>query len=85
MKDQIKTILQKSFRIHSLDVLDDSDLHAGHAGAIESGGGHFRVVIISADFEGKTLIQRHRMVQDALKPVIPLIHALSMKLDAPSS
>jgi len=83
MKDQIKSILQKTFRIHSLEVLDDSDLHAGHSGAIESGGGHFRVIIVSADFEGKPLIQRHRMVYDALKPVIHDIHALAISAKTP--
>lgn len=82
--DHIKQLLEKSFPIHSLEVIDESHKHAGHAEAKKSGGGHFRVIIISSDFESKTLIQRHRMVYDALKPIATQIHALSISTKIPS-
>lgn len=68
----------------SLEVFDDSADHAGHAGARESGGGHFQVVIVSAAFEGKTRIARHRMVYDRLTGLIPQrIHALAITAQTP--
>jgi BolA protein len=79
--DQIKQLLEQSFHIHSLEIIDESHKHAGHAEAKKSGGGHFRIVMVSPDFEGKTLIQRHRMVYDALKPIAAQIHALSIKAE----
>ncbi len=81
--EQIQQLLEQSFRIQSLEVIDESHKHAGHAEAKKSGGGHFQVVMISSDFQGKSPIQRHRMVYDALKPIASQIHALSMKLDVP--
>jgi BolA protein len=64
---------------HSLEVLDESAEHAGHAGARESGGGHFRVLIVSDAFEGKNKITRHRMIYQALGDLIPArIHALAI-------
>lgn len=78
--DHIKQLLEQSFRISSLEVIDESHKHAGHAEAKKSGGRHFRVIMVSPDFEGKSLIQRHRMVYDALKPLAPHIHALALKL-----
>ncbi len=84
ISEQIKKSLEQSFRVIHLEVIDESYKHAGHAEAKKSGGGHFRVVMVSADFVGKSLIERHRLVQAVLKPLAPHIHALSMKLDAPS-
>lgn len=67
----------------SLDIEDDSHKHAGHAGA-RSGGGHFNVRIISSAFSGKSLIQRHRLVYDALADAMHTeIHALSIQAHTP--
>ena len=61
-----------------LDVEDESAKHAGHAGA-RDGGGHFDVTIVSAQFAGKSLLQRHRLVYDALGEAMRKdIHALSI-------
>ena len=61
----------------SLDIIDDSAAHAGHAGARD--GGHFTVRIVSAAFAGKTLIQRHRLIYAALADLMHRdIHALSI-------
>ncbi|HEY1076945.1 MAG TPA: BolA/IbaG family iron-sulfur metabolism protein, partial [Fontimonas sp.] len=57
--DRIRERLQRAFEPAELKVIDDSHLHAGHAGAA-SGAGHYRVAIVSAAFAGMTPIQRHR-------------------------
>jgi BolA protein len=67
-----------------LDVVDDSADHAGHAGARDSGGGHFQVVIVSAEFAGRSRVHRHRLVYDALRDLMPgSIHALAIIAHAP--
>lgn len=66
-----------------LEILDDSALHAGHAGAA-SGGGHYRLFIVSAEFTGKSTIARHRLIYNALDELMrSKIHALSIESLAP--
>lgn len=66
-----------------LDITDDSALHAGHAGAA-SGGGHFRMTIVSPLFAGRSTISRHRMVYDALGAMMKHeIHAMSIIAKTP--
>lgn len=66
-----------------LDIRDDSARHAGHAGA-RSGGGHFAMTIVSAQFAGKRPMERHRMVYDALGVLMKTdIHALSIDAKTP--
>lgn len=75
--------LTAAFQPVHLDVIDDSAKHAGHAGA-EGGAGHFRVRILSEHFRGHAVLARHRMVYEALRPLIgEHIHALSIDADAP--
>ena len=65
-----------------LEIRDDSAAHAGHAGARD--GGHFTVRIIAAAFTGKTLLQRHRLVNAALADLMHRdIHALTIKANSP--
>ncbi len=67
----------------ALDLVDESAAHAGHAGAA-SGGGHYRLLIVSARFRGHGTVARHRMVYDALGPLMRReIHALSIQALAP--
>ena len=67
----------------SLDVRDDSHKHVGHEGA-QGGGGHFTLVIVSRRFSGVSIQLRHRMVYDALAPLMQRdIHALAIKARAP--
>lgn len=62
-----------------LELIDDSALHAGHEGA-KSGGGHYRLLIVSTAFAGKSTVARHRLVYDALGELMRRqIHALSIK------
>lgn len=66
-----------------LEITDDSHKHVGHEGA-KSGGGHFTVRIVSDDFEGKRLLERHRMVYQALGEAMQSeIHALSIQALTP--
>ena len=61
-----------------IELIDDSALHAGHAGARE--GGHYRLLIVSREFAGKTTLQRHRLIHDALGELMrSRIHALSIR------
>ena len=63
----------------SIDIEDESARHAGHEGA-KGGGGHYRLRIVSAAFAGKSTVQRHRMVYDALGEMMRReIHALSVR------
>lgn len=67
----------------SVEILDDSGAHAGHEGA-KGGGGHYQLVIVSRAFDGKPAQQRHRMVYEALGPLMKKeIHALAIKAYAP--
>ena len=66
-----------------LQIRDDSHKHAGHEGA-RGGGGHFRLVIVSKRFSGVSAQMRHRMVYDALGPLMQQnIHALAISARAP--
>lgn len=65
------------------ELIDDSAKHAGHAGA-KGGGGHYRLLIVSAAFSGKPTIARHRLVYEALGDLMQCrIHALSIQSLAP--
>jgi len=71
------------FRPDALDVGDDSALHAGHEGA-RSGGGHYAVTIVSPVFTGLSMLERHRMVYDALADMMQKeMHALSIQAHSP--
>ena len=82
--EKIETTLRQALAATEVTVEDESALHAGHAGTA-SGGGHFRVTIISPQFEGKSLVARHRMVYQALASEIQhAIHALALTTLTPS-
>ena len=82
--ERIHMLLVDALAPTVLEVGDDSHLHAGHAGAA-SGGGHFRVKIVSERFEGLRLVMRHRLVYDAVQGMMHTdIHALAITAHAPS-
>lgn len=67
----------------TLEIQDDSRLHAGHEGA-KSGKGHFTLRITAASFQGKSLVEQHRMVYQALGEMMETdIHALSIQARTP--
>ena len=68
-----------------LEVRDDSARHAGHEGAREGGESHFEVRLVSASFEGLSRLERQRLVNTLLaEELAGPVHALSLKLQAPS-
>jgi BolA protein len=78
------TALLSSLEPLELEIIDESHLHAGHAGAA-SGAGHFRLRIVSPKFQGLRLVMRHRLVYDAVHPMMQDdIHALAITAIAPS-
>ena len=67
----------------SLDIVDDSAKHAGHAGAA-IGGGHYELTIVSKQFAGKPQVARHRLIYQALGDMMQRqIHALSITAYTP--
>lgn len=82
--EAIRARLAATFSPLDCQLLDESHLHAGHAGAA-SGGGHYRLHIVSARFEGLNRIARHRLVYDCLRDMMRSdIHALTIIAVAPS-
>ncbi|HCN89759.1 MAG TPA: BolA family transcriptional regulator [Oxalobacteraceae bacterium] len=82
--DRIRARLDETFSPHACQLTDESALHAGHAGAA-SGGGHFRLRLVSASFEGQSRVTRHRLVYDCLRDMMHTdIHALIIIALAPS-
>lgn len=81
--EQIEARLRDRLGADSVEVIDESYLHAGHAGA-RSGGGHFAVTVVAAQFAGANTLKRHRMVYDALAELMQNdIHALSIRAFTP--
>lgn len=79
----IEQRLRDKLQPQDLAVEDDSAAHAGHAGA-RSGGGHFNVLIVAEAFAGRSRIQRHRLVYDAVDDLMGSeIHALSIRALTP--
>lgn len=82
--DAIRARLLATFAPQECQVTDESALHAGHPGAA-SGGGHFRVRLVCAQFEGQNQLARHRLVYHYLGDMMPSqIHALALVALAPS-
>jgi len=78
--DRIRTTLTQHLAPERLDVIDESALHAGHAGAVPGKTTHVRVHIVSAAFNGKSRIERHRLVNDLLAAEIAAgLHALAIE------
>lgn len=76
--------LSAAFAPQSLNVVDESHQHEGHAGARPGGQTHFRVYIVSEAFKGKTRIDRHRMINQALADDLAAgVHALAIHATAP--
>ncbi len=82
--EEIETRLRAALAPQRLEVLDDSHLHAGHAGARE--GRHFTVRITSPRFAGLSRVARHRLVYDSLGPLAAQgVHALAIVAEAPDA
>lgn len=81
--ERMRALLLAALAPVKLEIEDDSHKHAGHAGAA-GGAGHFNVTVVSPLFSGQGLLARHRMVYDALAPMMHSeIHALSIRALTP--
>ena len=81
--DRIRDRLNRSLSPEKLEIRDDSHQHRGHPGAA-AGGGHFTVLVVTDQFNGKSMIERHRMVYLAVNDMMPQeIHALSIQAMTP--
>jgi BolA family transcriptional regulator, general stress-responsive regulator len=79
---EIRAAIERELAPTSIDIVDDSARHAGHAGARE--GGHFRVTLVSSAFKGRPQLERHRLVYAAVAPLMGRgIHALNIVARAP--
>lgn len=84
MREHIAEKLTAAFAPGALDVIDESELHHGHAGWREGGETHFRVKIVSEAFTGKSRVERHRMVNALLADELAGgLHALAVSAKAP--
>lgn len=82
--DELSARLAAAFPGGSVEVVDESHLHAGHAGAA-GGAGHYRVRVVSARFDGRPTVARHRLVYDAVADWMPhRVHALSIVARTPA-
>ncbi len=80
MRGKLETILSPA----RLEVINESHLHAGHAGSPGTGESHFRLNIISEAFAGKTRLERHRLINEILKEELAgRIHALAISANTP--
>jgi BolA family transcriptional regulator, general stress-responsive regulator len=80
--EAIRAALAAAFEPTELEVVDESHLHIGHEGA-RDGRGHFRVRVVSPAFEGRSMLQRHRAIYEALGPLMETdIHALAIRAEA---
>jgi BolA protein len=76
--------LHEAFTPESLEVQDESHLHKGHAGHRPEGETHFRVYIVSQAFQGKSRIERHRLINATLSSELAgSVHALALQAKAP--
>ncbi len=79
---QLRLAIEQALAPHSLEIIDDSARHAGHAGA--RSGGHFRVTLVAEAFRGRSRLERHRLVYEAVAPLMQSgVHALNIVARTP--
>ena len=80
-KAKITEILNENFDLYKCIVSDVSELHRGHSGFIKGEQTHFKITIISNDFENKNRLERHKMVNNFLKnEFLGSLHSITYKL-----
>ena len=84
IEQRMRETLMVDLQPTRLDLINESHLHAGHASSPGTGESHFRLLIVSSLFEGRSRVDRHRMVNDALAGFLrDKVHALAIKAYAP--
>ncbi|MDP4001895.1 BolA family transcriptional regulator [Methylobacterium sp. NEAU K] len=85
LRDWMEARLRAELAPARLDVIDESHLHAGHAGARPGGETHYRLDIVAAAFEGRSRVERHRLVNGLLDEAFKRgLHALALRARTPS-
>jgi len=80
----IRAKLLQALQPTRLDIVNESHLHAGHRNSPGTGESHFRVLIVSPEFAGKSRVERHRLVNTALAAELKgKVHALAIAAYAP--
>jgi len=79
---QLREALERALNPHTLEIVDDSARHAGHAGA--RGGAHLQVTLVADVFRGRSQLERHRLVYAAAGPLLQgAVHALNITARSP--
>jgi len=74
---QLRSALERALAPETLEIIDDSAAHAGHPGA--RSGGHYRVTLVAEAFRGRSRLERHRLVHEAVAPLFAgAVHALNI-------
>ncbi|MCJ2094591.1 MULTISPECIES: BolA family protein [unclassified Methylobacterium] len=85
LRGWMETKLRAELAPAHLDVIDESHLHAGHSGARPGGETHYRLDIVAAAFEGKSRVERHRLVNALLDDAFKRgLHALALRARTPA-
>ncbi len=83
-QDRIRQKLEQTLKPIHMEIMDDSARHKGHAGHDPRGETHFKVRIVSAAFNGKSRVERHRLVYDSLAEELKeRVHALNIETLTP--
>ena len=81
-QSRIEAALNVAFNPQTLQVVDESHQHTGHAGAHPNGETHYRVFITARSLDGKSRVDAHRAINDVLKPEFDAgLHALAIKIE----
>lgn len=84
VRERIQVKLAAAFTPERLEIVDESALHAGHAGARPGGESHFRVSVVADAFAGLSRVQRQRRIYEVLAEELSgPVHALSLRLQTP--
>jgi BolA family transcriptional regulator, general stress-responsive regulator len=84
VESSLREKLVQAFQPTRLEILNESHLHAGHHGSPGTGESHFRVLLVSLLFTGKSRLERHRLVNQTLAAELKgKVHALAIKAYAP--
>ncbi len=79
IRDSLERKIAEALRPKALEIIDESHLHAGHAGARAGGDSHFKVLIVAEVFDGRSRVDRQRLVNELLADEFAAgLHALSL-------
>lgn len=84
IEHSIREKLQRAFTPQALEVINESHHHAGHASSPGTGESHFRVVVVADAFQGKSRLERHRLINEVLaEELAGRVHALAIAAFTP--